>query len=382
MREKIFVGSWVVLGCVLCTGCVDELELELAETEQNFTSVVTSSEGTTGGGDASSSGTSTGGETTGGSDGVCDDPNAPGCTACAAMGQPQRLFGLTWNFTPGKAESEELRCIVPETGESELIAAIPGMDWLWLGSNAYDREAEILYALAFANSDNITRVFSIGTITGDLLANPAVEQQFNWSGGLYVRSDGALVGVTWNPELLQEEVRALDPASGQTTFMAAIPEIEALSWATYAFDAATDTAFMIGAAKAQPGIRLFTVDLMTGALVGQPTFSEPPGWSGGIHVRSDGQLVGVGMLDGMNRLFEVDAATAALTEIAALPLLGAVGLGNTVYDDIAGTILMVDEGHRLVQVDAVTGEVVASPQMSGPPNPMYGYNWSGGLHVR
>jgi len=381
MREKIVVGSWVVLGCVLCTGCVDELELE-QETEQDFTSVVTSSEVPTS--DASESGdaSSAGGETTGGLDGVCDDPNAPGCTACAAMGQPQRLFGLTWNYTPGKAASEELRCIVQETGESELIAAIPGMDWLQIGANAYDREAEILYALAFANSDNIFRVFSIGTITGDLLANPAVEQQFNWSGGLYVRSDGALVGVTWNPELLQEEARALDPASGQTTFMAAIPEIESLISATYAFDAATDTAFMIGTARGQPGVRLFTVDVMTGALVGQPTFSELPGWSGGIHVRSDGQLVGVGRLDGMNRLFEVDEATAALTEIAALPTLGAVGLGNAVYDDIAGTILMVDEDHRLVQVDAVTGEVVASPQLSGPPNPMYEYNWSGGLHVR
>jgi len=341
---------------------------------------------TTGGGETSSSGASTGGATTGGLDGVCDDPSAPGCTACAAMGQPQRLFGLTWNFAEGEAGSglgsEELRCIVPETGESELIAAIPGMDWLPVGMNAYDREAEILYALAYANSDNVTRVFSIGTITGDLLANPAVEQQFNWSGGLYVRSDGALVGVTWNPELLQEEVRALDPASGQTTFMAAIPEIESLYQAIYAFDAATDTAFMIGNANGEPGIRLFAVDVMTGALVGQPTFAESLGWSGGIHVRSDGQLVGVALLNGMSRLFEVDAATAAITEIAEIPTLGGVGLGNTVYDDLAGTIVMVDEDHRLVQVDALTGEVVASPQLAGPPNPMYQYNWSGGLHVR
>lgn len=303
-----------------------------------------------------------------------------------AMGQPQRLFGLTWNFAQGEAGSglgsEELRCIVPETGESELIAAIPGMDWLPVGSNAYDRAAGILYAHAYANSDNVTRIFSIDTITGSLLANPATEQQLNWSGGIYVRSDGALVGVTWNPALLQEEVRALDPASGQATLMAAIPEIESLAQAIYAFDAATDTAFMIGSSSGDPGLRLFAVDVMTGALVGQPLFAQPIGWSGGLFVRSDGQLVGVGLVDGVTRLFAIEAATAAITEIAELPTVGGVVLGNAVYDDVAGTIVMVDAEHRLVQVDALTGEVVASPQLAGPPNPMYDYNWSGGLHVR
>jgi len=342
--------------------------------------------GTSGDGDASTGDASTAGATTGGVDGACADPSAPGCTACMAMGQPQRLFGLTWNFAQGEAGSglgsEELRCIVPETGESDLIAAIPGMDWLPVGSNAYDRAAGILYAHAYANSDNVTRIFSIDTITGSLLANPATEPQFNWSGGIYVRSDAALVGVTWNPDLLQEEVRALDPASGQTTFMAAIPEIESLAQAVYAFDVATDTAFMIGGAKGEPGLRLFAVDVMVGALVGQPVFEETIGWSGGMFVRSDGQLVGVGLVDGVSRLFAVDAATAAITEIAEIPTLAAVALGSAVYDDVAGTIVIVDGDHRLVQVDALTGEVVASPQLAGPPNPMYQYNWSGGLHVR
>lgn len=336
--------------------------------------------------DATSEGETSSGETTGGPGGACADPRAPGCTACEAMGQPQRLFGLTWNFAMGEAGSglgsEELRCIVRETGESDVIAEIPGMDWLPVGMNAYDREAELLYALAYANADNITRVFSIATITGDVLGDPAVAPQaFNWSGGLHVRSDGALVGVTWNPDALQEEVHALDPATGQTTFLKAVPEISSLYQAIYAFDRAVDHAFMIGNGSGD-GTHLFVVDLMDGALVGAPVFAEPLVWSAGIFVRADGQLVGVAIADGTSRLLTIDRETAATATIAEIQGLGPVVLGGAVYDDVAGTILVVDAASRLVQVDATTGEVVASPALAGPPNPMFEYNWSGGLHVR
>jgi hypothetical protein len=326
----------------------------------------------------------TGEGTTGG--GPCEDPLAPGCTACDAMGQPQRLFGLTWNFgAAGEGlESEELRCIVPETGASDLIALVPGMDWLPIGMNAYDREAEILYALAFAEADNITRVFSIATITGDLLGNPAIDDQtFNWSGGLYVRSDGALVGVTWNPGAQQEEVRALDPATGTTTLLNVVPEIAVLYQAIYAFDSATDTAFMCGAGVGE-GIRLFSIDVMTGSLVGDPVFAAPPpDFSAGLFVRADGQLVGVTIADGMSKLLAIDRATAETTLLAEVPELGPVVLGSSMYDEVTDTIVVVDADNRLVQLDASSGEIVASPTLETPPIPtMSRYNWSGGLHVR
>ncbi len=42
MRERFIVGSWLIIGCLSCAGCVDEDEIEdVEETEQNLTSVVT-----------------------------------------------------------------------------------------------------------------------------------------------------------------------------------------------------------------------------------------------------------------------------------------------------------------------------------------------------
>ncbi len=327
-------------------------------------------------------GTSTGGA------GICEDPGAPGCTACDAMGEPQRLFGLTWNYAKGEPGSglgsEELRCIVPETGSSALIAAIPGMDWLPVGHNTYDPDAAVLYAFAFANSDNITRIFSIQTITGDLLNNPPVEPTFNWSGGIHVRSDGTLVGVTWNPGALQEELRILDPATGVATLVAAIPEIATLYQAIYAYDRLADHVFMIGGANGEAGEHLFVIDAMTGALISDPVFAAPLPWSSGIYVRADGQLIGVA-IDGMKqlqRLLTIDPTTAETGVIAEIPDLGPLLLGASVYDELHNTLFVVDDQFRLVQIDATSGDVLASPKLATPPNPNANYNWSGGLHIR
>ncbi len=329
------------------------------------------------------SGTSTGdsGTSTGGG-GVCEDMVAPACTACDAMGEPQRLFGLTWNYAMGAPGSglgsEELRCIVPETGDSRLIAAIAGMDWLPVGHNAYDRNAAILYAFAYANSDNITRIFSIDTIHGVRLANPPVDPKFNWSGGIYVRSDGALVGVTWNQDVMGEELRVLDTATGATTLIAAIPEIATLYQAIYAYDFEADTIFMVGGKNGDAGEHLFVVDAMNGALIGDPTFAGSQGWPGGIHVRADGQLIGVSG----TQLLTIDRESAATGLIAELPKLEGFLFGGSVYDDLSDTLFVVDAQFRLVQIDASTGEVVASPKLATPPNPEANYNWSGGLHIR
>mgnify|MGYP000461601708 CR=1 FL=1 len=323
------------------------------------------------------------GGTTGAVDEDCVDPQAPGCTACNAMGVPQRLFGLTWNFAQGEPGSglgsEELRCVVPETGETGLIAAIPGMDWLQVELNTYDRENDKLYAVAYANADNIKRIFSIDTISGQVIANPAFDQTLNWSGGLHVRSDAAVVGVTWNQALLQEELHLIDTATGETEFVAAIPEIASL-YALYAFDAASDTAFMVGFASGQEGQHLFSVDVHDGATQALK-FAENPALAG-IHVRADGVLLGLVFNNGATSLVAIDRETAGITTIAAVPDMTGVPTTEGTYDDAEDVLFVVDVEHRLWSIDASTGAVLASPMLDGPSNPNYEYNWSGGLHFR
>lgn len=314
------------------------------------------------------------------------DCEGPGCTACGVVpGEPQRLFGLTWNFSMGVPGSglglEELRCIVPETGETDLIGAIAGMDWLPVGSNAYDPENEVLYAIAFAADDNIHRLFSIHTILGEMIENPPLEQQFNWSGGIHVRSDNVLVGVTWNPDLVQEELRVLNPQTAESTFVAPIPQIAGLYTGLQAYDREADIIYLLGTAMGEDGTKLFVVDAHTGETLGAPDVAGNLSVAA-LQVRNDGALVAIAAEQPPNyELVTIDPQTAATTTIAGIDGLSSNILDGDTYDPIEDVIYLVDGDYHLLQVDATTGELLASPKLDTP-NADYDYNWSGGIHVR
>lgn len=329
------------------------------------------------------------------------DPTSP-VPDCGS--HPSRLIGLTWNYATEAPEGarEELRCISTDSGSTELIAAMPGMDWLLVGANAYDREQAILYAVAFAEADGIYRIFAIDSTDGALLGAPPIvppnpQYTYNWSGGLHVRADGQLVGLTWNfggPEedlAAVEELRRIDPETGASVLIAEVLPIESLAVGASAYDSDSDAIHVIGYARDAPGQRLFTVDAGSGALVAQPAFEVDRNWSGGLHVRSDHVLVGMtwvpeGGDNGVEALFAVDAETAQSTLIAEIPQIQTVLATANTYDPVADEIRIVgangvEGGLRLYSVDASSGEVVSSPELDTPGQD-HAYNWSGGLHVR
>lgn len=161
------------------------------------------------------------------------------------------------------------------------------------------------------------RLFSIQTLTGELLGKPPVTSAFNFSGGLHVRSDGTLVGLAWNPDTVREELHVLDPASGENALIAPIPTVDTLAYAVNAYDRGADKIYMVGAASNDPATRLFVVDAKSGTLLGSPVFTEPVDWSG-IHVRADGILVGVSDCQNICTMFTVDPNSAGTEVIADL----------------------------------------------------------------
>lgn len=346
------------------------------------------------GGDGSTGSDSSGGATdpggsTGAPFGPCvDEPTAPGCTACDAMGHPQRLIGVTWNFAGGEPGSgrgsEELRCIVPETGASELIAGIPGMDWVAYGMNAYDPTHGILHSQVYGNEDPTIRFFAIDALAGEVLASPAkLEMTFEYGGGFHVRSDGALVGLTWNWDTNSMDVRQVDTGSGMTVLIGGLAEPKSLTYLR-ALDRSTDTVYVMGYAIDGFDAHLYAIDLWAGVLLGEPIFDRfkvpLPSLVGGLHWRADGQIVGV-TTEGGARLLAIDPATAVIEEVGPVAGLDTTVISASVYDDVSDILFLVDGQHRLVQVDAMTGLVVASPKLAAP-NQAYEYNWSGGIHVR
>lgn len=136
---------------------------------------------------------------------------------------------------------------------------------------------------------------------------------------------------------------------------------------------------------------MFTVDATSGALVAQPAFTEDLNWSGGIHMRADGSLVGVSWVasggdDGVEALFAIDPATAETTLVAEIPGLRWVLASVNAYNPAADHIHIVGAsddaaGFRIYTIDAGSGELVSDPVLDTP-SAEHAYNWSGGLHLR
>lgn len=352
---------------------------ESPDSSGQSTEDATNGNGMSTGGELGTAGPDTGG-------GVCHELQSPACLACRGRRGPQRLFGLTWNFAGGASGSsvpgsEELRCIVPETGETELIAMLPGMDWLLVGGNAHDRGASIVYAFAYADADQVMRLFSIDTVTGAILGKPPVTTAFNFAGGLHVRDDGTLIALAWNPIEGNEELHVLDPVSGENTLVAAIPAIDTLLYAVNTYHGGTDTVYMLGAAKDDPTIRLFAVDAESGELLSSPALAGPDDWSS-LHTRADGQLLGLVWTGQAGQsLVTIEPETAEVQIVAEVPALATVLLDVNVYDPVEDVVYLVAGNYHLLKIDAHTGDLLGNAELDVP-GPDSEYNWSGGLHVR
>lgn len=323
--------------------------------------------------------TSDGGVPTTGDAVPCDDPRGPGCIPCGEFG-PSRLVGLTWNFA-GAGAAEELRCIAPDAGDSVFVAEYPDMDWL--DAHTHDRAAGVAYVVAHDDVMAIHRLFTLDLGDGALLGSPALDTLYNWSGGLHVRSDGQLVGITWNTLTMQEELRMLDPATGETSLVAAIPTIEFLHGA-HAYDRSTDRAVLLGP-KTVPEEdavvdHLFVVDAHDGALLVDVALDASKPSIDNLFVRADGVLMGV-TFDGTTRLSAIDPFFATIEPIADLVEIEQSLQDSGVYDEFTDTLYGFDGDGRLVAIGATTGALKTHVELA-PPGPALDYNWSGGLFLR
>lgn len=322
-------------------------------------------------------------ESTGANEACQIDPTAPGCPICKVKGEPQRLFGLTWNFAGPMGSREgkqELRCINPETGESELIAAIPGLDWL-AGKNAYDAKNHTLYVRGWSNDEvgEVERLFSIDTLTGNVLANPAMQMNTQWEG-LHVNSNGDLmVLVKEKPE--EWEFHKVIPSTGEEINQWTLDEF-ANGFQAFAHDPEAPQLFLVGQKQGENIDRLFIIDTFAGSLVGNAAFAENLPWTGGLHWRSDKQLVGLTSDDFVGKLFKIDSS--AQTQLI-LPLSLSNLLGINAYDPVNDHIFAIDDmipnTPRLLKVDAIAADVLTHPELAKPPTPDTNYNWSGGIYV-
>lgn len=328
---------------------------------------------------------------------------------------PWTLVAFSSTYSMDGGSQVELRSIDPSSGVSTLVKLQGQISWP-SGVNAYAPALKRIHVMGGSTGDDTTHLFTVDAVTGALVSSPPVESmspaaadggfptEYNWSGGLGVRSDGTLVGMTWwqGSDAGVEQVRTLDPATGATSLLGAVPGLEWVVWGGTGFDSVKDVFYVIGSTGADLTDHLYTVDAKTGAVLSSPALDTAlaaadggfgPSWVSGLGVRSDGTVVGVTtQYDtsgwGAAELRSVDPATGKTTVVKQVQGLSWVLSGESTLDRARDVIWLMggfgqDMALRVVGIDARTGDVVASPviDQASVPDGGTGPAWTGGLYV-
>ncbi|MGC4120264.1 MAG: hypothetical protein QM765_37920 [Myxococcales bacterium] len=331
---------------------------------------------------------------------------------------PWTLVGFSSRTIADGGGLVEFRSIDPVSGASSIIKAEPEISWVASGSRAYAASAKRIHLVGGAREPGYrSYLFTIDAITGDLVASPAIElmkpapadggwaQDYNWSGGLGVRSDGTLVGLTWaeSGDAGVEQVRSIDPATGSTALVGSAPGLDWVTVGGTGFDPVKDVFYAIGSSNSDSRSRLFTVDAKTGAVLASPLLDteatgdggSSPSFSSGLAVRSDGTLLGLLIdfgsdLQALAELRSIDPATGATTVIKKVTGLDFVMMDEIVLDRARDVLWLLGEFNhysesRVVAIDAKTGEVLSSPTLDGTDGGTadggWGPTWTGGLFI-
>jgi len=337
--------------------------------------------GGTGGSGGAGGGSAGGGSAGGGTAGGAGGGSAGG--AGGGTGVP-RLVGLTWSG-PYDGGVEQLRQLDPATGNTTLIAALPGIEWL-TGVHTADPARGVIYVVAASNADPQLRLFTINAASGAIEANPVIDGAgtYNWSGGIHLRSDGGLIGMTWRgqSDAGAEEVRTINPATGATTFVSTVPGIDWLSGGVNAGDPVRNVIYAVAFSNSDARERLYSIG-SAGQVLANPVLDggSPQVFPLALFTRASGQLVALssrGTGDAGMQLRAVDSTTGWMQQISAISS-GGISFGAHTIDRAVDQIYVIDDQNRLLRIDAATGAVLSSPTIvgSGTANPFY---WSG-LHL-
>lgn len=148
------------------------------------------------------------------------------------------LVGFAWNLS----QQEQLHSIDPATGKNSVIGIIPQIVSLSVNIFPIDNQNNIIYQDGNKQGDPTDYLFEINPF--DAYSSTIIpDRDFS---ALEVRSDGALVGLTWNWGTLQEELRKIEPDSGESTLIGIVNNMELLSPLVRAFDNQRNRIYQLG----------------------------------------------------------------------------------------------------------------------------------------
>ncbi|MEM0898036.1 MAG: PEP-CTERM sorting domain-containing protein [Verrucomicrobiota bacterium] len=277
---------------------------------------------------------------------------------CIPLSASSILMGNRFNSATGTQEFVHIDRV---TGAITPVG--PGVT----GSPAISATAEGLalggfYSIRAQPSGQSAGLYSFDVASGAIVNMPAFPTNI---GGMRYGAGGSILGLRFNAGT--EELLSVDPVTGSiSTIGLGIPNIGVFNGqATY--DPVNDVYSFLGTLNDGMGLRIFSLNASTGALIGSPLYS-PPSSVGFWNYDNSGRILGLRFDSGTERLVAIDPATAVVTDIGS----GIAGFGSVVgsgsYDPVDNAFTFAGnrsgEGRRLFTLDAATGAILSEPSFT------------------
>jgi hypothetical protein len=209
----------------------------------------------------------------------------------AVLTQPVLPSGFNYNFIEHDPDSDTIYAVVFDTGagaESLMTidaasgtvtpvgGAIAGCCLVPSGTSALDAAADVFYFVGGFSADppGTLRIFALDLATGAVLSNPVLPSGFNYNFLEFDRSPGTLYAVVFETATTTERLEVVDPGTGAITPVGGgIAACCLVSSGVSALDPNNDVFYFAGVFQAESpdGRRIFSLDLGSGALLGDPT---------------------------------------------------------------------------------------------------------------
>ncbi len=279
------------------------------------------------------------------------------------------LFGLR---NPGDG-GRQLVTVDPATAAvSPIGASIDPPNGTSSGVVALDTDGGRFFFVGMPSSGTDWRLYTVDTATGAPVSSPAIDPATSILGLEYDDAADILYGMR-NPGDGGKQIVTYDPATGVATpISASISPSLGVPGGVTALDAAGNRFFFIGTPSAEFVHRIYTVDTVTGAVLGNPTVDPATSILGLEYDAGEGVLYALrNPGDGGKQLVRLDPATGAAVVVSGniSPPLGIAGGVNAL--DAAGNkfffigVPSAETDFRIYTIDTVTGAVPSNPTIVG-----------------
>lgn len=187
--------------------------------------------------------------------------------------ETDQLTGISYALHWDASESTEYVVSVDrETGDYELICAIPGVEYVYLDAT-FDSESKI-YTFRGKPATDPWTLYSVDVTSGLIVSSPEFPVMIGtWDNinFLQYNADGELFGLHWDSSEETEYFVSIDPTTGEHEIISAIPDIQVITEGGI-FDQLNNRYSFIGTDDGPLEFHLVTIDVTTGEIISNPNF--------------------------------------------------------------------------------------------------------------